>query len=315
MLKSQIDNRFDGGGVIDGGGQASVDGHSNVALSELILDRNIAVESDEEGHKASDSLRGNALLIAEIVEQWRQRQDLHRAEKSLTLQIKAKCRRACGGDKKEAASLYEAMADERKPPKRRQPKYHPLSSIALASNRPFLDAREVIESDRAIVEKRLAKLAKQLPISEWWKNIRGLDYGGLAAVVGEAGRDIALYRNPSCLWKRMGLAVMPDGTRQRRIGGSEALEHGYNAARRSVIWNVGQSLFKAQSGEDPGYYRTIYDQRKAYELERGIPKGHAHNRSTHYMEKRLLKHLWQAWRGTVDLMATEPRISLPPPNL
>ena len=77
------------------------------------------------------------------------------------------------------------------------------------------------------------------------------------------------------------------------------------------MWNRIDPLIKAQvskvldeSGEDTGDrvgtgpYGKAYLDRKRYELERdpGMSKMHAHNRATRYMEKRLLKHLWQAWR-------------------
>src|SRR5690606_26062202 len=47
--------------------------------------------------------------IATLRELHRKRQDFHRSEKSLTLQVKAICRRLCAGDKDEADKLYTAM--------------------------------------------------------------------------------------------------------------------------------------------------------------------------------------------------------------
>jgi hypothetical protein len=86
---------------------------------------------------------------------------------------------------------------------------------------------------------------------------------------------------------------------------------GYKPARRSEMWNRAPSLIKQQiskvldeNGEDTGEriatgpYGEAYLNRKKYEIERNpeISKIHAHNRAQRYMEKRLLKHLWQAWR-------------------
>jgi hypothetical protein len=112
----------------------------------------------------------------------------------------------------------------------------------------------------------------------------------LAAIVGEAG-DLSNYANPAKLWKRLGLAVMPDGTRQRRVTGVEGLEHGYSPARRSVVWNIGACIVKAG-----GPLKAVYDARKVYETPRVETKGHAHNRAQRYVEKRFVRDLWIAWR-------------------
>jgi hypothetical protein len=249
-----------------------------------------------------------------IRETHRRRQDLHRAEKSLTLQIKAICRRLCAGalaakwkageidegayrkqTKADADILYAAIVKE-------QP--HPLFLAATLNTSAFFEARAILESRRAQTEKELDRLAKALPVVEWVSGVKGMGIGSLAAIVGEAG-DLSNYSTHSKLWKRLGLAVI-GGERQRCVAGDAALEHGYNPARRSIVWNIGQCIIKSQSAKidketgevikPAGPYRAVYDARKAYELERGIPKGHAHNRATRYMEKRVIRDLWSAWR-------------------
>lgn len=222
-----------------------------------------------------------ANTIDEIREQWRRRQAWHRAEKSLTLQSKALCRRLVGGEIKEAGKLYDAALGKGD---------HDLSSVALAAIFPLIEARKTIDAHRKLVERRLAKLAKGLPVAPWVISVRGFGLPSLAAIVGEAG-DLSAYANPAKLWKRMGLAVMPDGSRQRRVAGEAALEHGYSPSRRSVAWNLGAVIVKVG-----GPYRLIYDARKVYETERVATKGHAHNRAQRYAEKRLLRDLWIAWR-------------------
>lgn len=226
----------------------------------------------------------------------RQRQDLHRAEKSLTLQIKAKCRRLCDGDKKDADVLYAAISGK---------KEHDLAEYAVVVSMPFIQARELLEQSRKTTEKAMAAEAESLPVAGIVGDVRGFGLGSLAAIIGEAG-NLSDYATVSKLWKRMGLAVIA-GERQRRKAGADAIEHGYSPSRRSVMWNVGQSVFKAQSarvdketGEvirEAGKYRQIYDARKEYELPRVETKGHAHNRATRYMEKMFLKDLWRAWRS------------------
>lgn len=239
-------------------------------------------------------------LIDEIIEQWKERQDHHGQEKALTLRIKARCRRFCSGSKTEADTLYRAMLGKGE---------HELSAYALAANLRMLEARGILEDHRKSLEKRLETLAKDLPVYDWWVAIMGAGALGLAGLVGEAG-DLSNYSNPAKLWKRMGLAVL-HGERQRKVSNVElALEHGYAPHRRSLVWNIGDSIIKAQSqrtdketGEikrEAGEYRLLYDARKEYELPRvqdsKAPKGHAHSRAKRYMEKRLLRDLWRAWR-------------------
>lgn len=219
-------------------------------------------------------------LIAELIEQWRRRQAWHRAEKSLTLQAKALCRRLVGGDKAEAERVYKAALGKGE---------HDLGEVAFGAIFPLHEAKTVIEGQRKAVEKRLERLAKELPVWPWVEGVRGVGPLSLAAIVGEAG-DLRAYSGPAKLWKRMGLAVI-QGKNQRRVTGDAALEHGYNAARRSVMWNIGACMIKAG-----GVYRGIYDERKAYESERVETKGHAHNRAQRYIEKRFARDLWVAWR-------------------
>lgn len=233
--------------------------------------------------------------ISTLRELHRQRQDFHRAEKSLTLQVRAICRRLCAGDKDEADKLYSAIgkADDQQ------------AEMVKVLVEPFFQARAILESNRKRVEKDMERTAKMLPIVEWVNGIKGLGIGSLAALVGEAG-DIGSYQSHSHLWKRMGLAVI-GGERQRRVAGADAIEHGYSPSRRSIMWNVGQCVFKAQSqrvdketGEvksEAGFYRKVYDARKEYELPRVESKGHAHNRAMRYMEKKLLRDLYNAWRA------------------
>lgn len=219
--------------------------------------------------------------IDTIREYWRRRQAWHRAEKALTLQAKALCRRlAEGGDKKEADRIFSAALGKG---------LHPLADVALAAILPLVEAKKGIEAHRKLVEKRLSALAKTLPVAPWVESVRGVGILSLAAIVGEAG-DLGAYANPAKLWKRMGLAVMPDG-RQRRTTGAAALDHGYNPVRRSVVWNIGACIVKAG-----GPLKEVYDARKLYEAERVETKAHAHNRAQRYTEKRFLRMLWSEWR-------------------
>lgn len=235
--------------------------------------------------------------IPELIEQWRRRQAWHRAEKSLTLQMKAICRRLCDGDKKEADELFKAIdqMDE---------KSH--QHIALDACRPLLFAHGIIQSHRKLVEKRLAELAAMLPVFEWWNDQHGLGAGGLASIIGEAG-DLSRFNTTGKLRKWMGMALIA-GERQRKKIGDEAVIHGFVPRRRAVLWTVGESLFKTQSQRtdketgdllrEAGPYRLIYDEYRLRDEEKNpdLTKGHHHNRAKRYMERRLLDDLWHKWR-------------------
>ena len=75
------------------------------------------------------------------------------------------------------------------------------------------------------------------------------------------------------------------------------------------MWNVGESIIKQQvrsvwttDGEKSdsvpnGPYGEIYLDRKTMEMTRVETPMHAHNRAKRYMEKRLLRDLYAAWRA------------------
>lgn len=248
-------------------------------------------------------------LIDAIREQWKRRVAWHRAEKSLTLQAKAICRRLCGGCKTEAEKVFKAAHGKGE---------HDLANIAFAATWPLIEARNVLEVQRKAVEKQLEKMVKGLHVYEWVKATRGVGSLMLAGIVGEAG-DVGSYKSVSALWKRMGLAVMPSG-RQRRIAGVEALEHGYSPERRSLMWNIGACILKAQVRKDPedeekriglDYLGQLYLERKAYEAERVETKAHAHNRAQRYIEKRFLRQLYAAWRGGHQIEGTQQILAAP----
>lgn len=240
------------------------------------------IESGGECHLQIDAQLDRALssVIDQIREQWRRRQMWHRAEKSLTLQAKSMCRRLLAGDKKEAEVLYKSVLNGQE---------HSLATVALLAMQPLLQARDGIEVARLQVEKRLLALAKELPVAAWIEGVRGVGLLSLAGIVGEAG-DIGAYGNPAKLWKRMGLAVI-GGERQRKKEGDAGILHGYNPARRSLMWTIGDCIIRAG-----GPLKELYNQRKEYEAPRVATKMHAHNRAKRYIEKRLLRDLWRAWR-------------------
>ncbi len=189
-------------------------------------------------------------------------------------------------------------------------RYEPIIQAACAARAPF----DAVEADN---ERAMKNLAKELPVWPWAEEVRGLGEKSVAVIVAEAG-DLSNYATVAKLWKRFGVAVM-DGTRQGGLRKSAKAEewilHGYSRSRRSSLWQIGDTFIKAQvrkvkndDGEDTGErislgeYGQVYLDRKAYERNKAIAEEversdmHIHRRAQRYMEKRLLKHLWQAWR-------------------
>ena len=175
------------------------------------------------------------------------------------------------------------------------------SERVVSNLRPMVDATKLARMpfdgiDKACAAK-MATLAEQLPGAEFVASVRGFGLAGFAQIVGEAG-ELSNYANPAKLWKRMGLAVF-DGKAQRKSTDAElAVIMGYSPRRRSISWRIGDCLIKGNKGE----YYQLYVDRKAMELEK-LPadakgrKLHAHRRAQRYIEKRLMRNLWRAWRG------------------
>lgn len=276
------------------------------------------------GHRGSAHLNNGAPVdtdpvIAQIVENWRRRMDLMRARMRLENQATSACRRICNGDKHEGQKLWGKIKGD--------PDHHLRTWFD-----PYLLAMQPLIAAQGELEKVLAKLVRKTAVAEWAKGVSGFGEVSLAGIIGESRVGPGNYRTVSSLWKRMGLAVI-DGGRQRKVTGDQALMHGYNAERRALMWNIGNCLIKAQvrnhkdedgkkiEGSDYalGELGQLYLERKAYLNERNatmetpLTKPHIHNEAKRYIEKRLLRQLWQAWRrayGTPEpdqeLPASEP---------
>lgn len=225
-----------------------------------------------------------------LVERHRQRQDLHRAETALTQRIKATCRRLTRGNLPSARKLYDAMLGKGE---------HEDALIARSLTDAMQEARSLIHQRRLGIEAAMRLDAMMLPVWPRVKATPGFGALSLASLIGETG-DLANYASHSKLWKRLGLAVI-DGERQQRKTGAIAFRHGFSPTRRAVMWTIGNCVLRVQSargGAAPrpaGSYRNQYDERKELEATRVATAAHAHNRATRYMEKRLVRKLWEAW--------------------
>jgi len=177
-----------------------------------------------------------------------------------------------------------------------------------------IKARKPFDDIEAASTKEMERLAVLLPAwADFGQAVRGFGARSLAVIVAEAG-DLSNYPKKGHLWKRMGVAVI-DGTRQgglrKTAPKDEWIEHGYNRQRRACMFVIGDTMVKTADT-----YRQVYLDRKEYERQRAaeaglivapsakIPAkrqhefmsdGHIHRRAQRYMEKRLLRDLWQAW--------------------
>jgi hypothetical protein len=192
---------------------------------------------------------------------------------------------------------------------------------------PTINMRERIDDLEADATRQMERLAMTLPVSGFVEQTRGFGALGLAIIVAEAG-DLSRYPKKGHLWKRLGIGGNPDGTRQgvvpkgltREARNAAWVEQKYSPRRRSRMYTIGEALTKnGHSGYVAIYaYRQVYLDRKAYEKARAealgltvapaakIPKGreaeftslgHIDNRARRYMEKRLVRDLWNAWRA------------------
>lgn len=191
------------------------------------------------------------------------------------------------------------------------PDFAQLGGIVIAS----LKGREHWDGLESDATKEMERLAKSLPVwASFGDPIKGFGPRSLGVIIGETG-DLSFYSNPAKIWKRMGIAVM-NGIRQgglRKTASKEDwIAHGYNAKRRSFMYVIGDVLIKNKSE-----YRDLYLERKDIERAKAaalgltvapaakIPAklkdqyrsdGHIHALAQRYMEKRLLRNLWRAWR-------------------
>ncbi|MBY5553769.1 hypothetical protein J0664_05840 [Rhizobium leguminosarum] len=264
--------------------------------------------------------------IEQVLYFYRLRQDMIRARTKLSLQGQASLRRLFDGDKERAASAWsDATKDET----------HELRGMLDV----YISMLSIADKQQAGYEKHLVKAVKGLPIYQWAKGVKGLGDLSLACIIGEAsgyGKEsgefysVGDFKSVSALWKRMGLAVL-NGHRQGAPGKGATAEdwivEGYSKTRRSVMWNVGNSLilsmgkFRPLFGEDvrgnPEYteLQCVFAERARYEAERLPHKCgasvkesktgkdsytlHAANRAKRYTEKRLLRMLYSEWRRSM----------------
>lgn len=197
---------------------------------------------------------------------------------------------------KRAAAVLKAIS---KPPHNTAALFEEDVAIAKLAI-PFVAAsrqsRSTFDSFRKTIEQQQRELVTGLPAWRALSQIKGFAELGLAIIVGEAG-DLADYPSPQHLWKRLGLAPRECYAMETKKGEIAFL---IPRRRRSAIWTIGDALLKT-NGKDGEYYQ-LYQQRKEYERQRqpseeAMSKMHVHRRAQRFVEKRLLRVVWQAWRA------------------
>lgn len=214
--------------------------------------------------------------IADLKHLARQRRDFLQAEGNLARQINSIVRRMLGRGKTEKVTPAEI-------------KKHAPSAL--------LDMLAVPAKAKRAIEREIVKRVEAMPPwREWGAGVRGFGPLSFAALIGECG-DPRDFGNPAKLWKFMGVGLV-DGERQRKCAdAAKAIRHGYNPRRRSILYVIGDNLVR--QGDE---YRKLYDERKVYEATKTAIDGSAlkpiviHRRAKRYIEKRLLREFWRAWR-------------------
>ena len=258
-------------------------------------------------------------IVAEIREFHRRRDDYLRAEGNLTRQIKSMLRRLIchkydlSPFRKGEGAIINPMSDvlyktlevqlkgcRRKIGPDSDGRAAAIYEEALYAVEVLMLSEYQIHQPRIFAEKQLIKMASTLPVVPWVESIKGLGIKGvgLGQIVGEAG-DLSKYPSKAALWKRMGVAVF-DGQRQRKTTDKVLAElYGYSPKRRSILFGLGESMIKAQGTYVPVYYREKERQLALHPelLDKKGGKGHISNRARRYMEKLMLRDLWQVWTG------------------
>lgn len=167
----------------------------------------------------------------------------------------------------------------------------------MKATRPWVIAFEQFVEEEKPLAKTLEHLGSQLPHADWVRSVRGFGMLNYASIIAETG-DLRNYANPAKVWKRLGLGVMPDGNRQRKVQGEEAKEHGFSPRRRKTAWLLGESLVKKNDGP----YREAYLRYKEYQKDKnpGMSPGAINNRAKRYMVKMVIRDLWRVWNSDRD---------------
>jgi hypothetical protein len=222
-----------------------------------------------------------------------------------------------------------------------------LASDIATSRAMCLPAKKQIAS----IELAMRKLARQFPVWSWAKDVSGFSDLGLAVVLAEAGALDRYSNKGKLWKRLGLAPITKDGKTKaastwRKSGGLTSEEwqdtgpNGpkYSPKRRASIFSqVGNPIiggmgkgYRPLIGEDIeqnpklSYYEKVFVHRLRYEAARDETMRRPDTkegkesfskycafRAQRYTEKRLLLHLWQAWRRAVPIVAEKPGRLLP----
>lgn len=299
----------------DGGGHGLRDTRWNDAASESLTGLgNVDIQrhraGQDQGRMGTDTQNQNA-LIHSIRARYRLRIFYRENAAALERRGFSYCYQLTQGDKATATKMA-ARVFKNDPP---------LELLALRCDL-LVDQRDALIQEQKAQEKIINKLVKDLPAWKWVEAFKGLGPGGFGEIVAHCG-DLANYDNPAKVWKRMGLAVFASSKDGRAISQrkckdkADAELHGFSPRRRAVMHCLGEAILRGRRLNPE--YGDMYDRRKELELAKPEveTKMHAHKRALRYIEKRLLRDLWRAWRAECGQLRRDTQIdgAAPAPEL
>lgn len=185
---------------------------------------------------------------------------------------------------------------------------------------PIVQASDASSAPWAAVrvdcEKKMRKLAGELPCVEVVEKTLGFGALGLAQLIGEIG-NLDNFGTVSKVWKRMGFAPFKgyaaSSLKSKRDGVQMSNEDwtalGYSPKRYAIAFSIADSMFRHQIesaaksettyGKPVGVYGEVYVKRRhrTAETHPDWSKGHAHSDALRVMMKALLRDIYITWHG------------------
>lgn len=191
--------------------------------------------------------------------------------------------------------FYEAQ-DQRKAAANRVRAYEALHIPVPYAERALDDAQEYEDH----LQKHVAAMLKvNLFYRDWLNKVNGIGPLLAASLMAEIGSP-QRFDTVSALWSYCGLAVT-DGAAVRRTKGQKS---NWNATLKTTAWKISAQFVKGK-----GLGRQLYDQYKAYYIERdgADPKWRPHKRAMRKVVKDFVRCMYIAWRESMGLEVTEAR--------
>jgi len=142
----------------------------------------------------------------------------------------------------------------------------PLLPASVKPPRPFsawgaffAASVDTLETEEQRILRLAERLVKENPVGEWLLDQHGIGPALAVSILGECW-PLTRFKSPRCLWAYAGLHVGPEGKAVRRAKGQKA---NWSGRLKTRLWVFTTSVIKTG-----GPWRTLYDQRKAYEVSK-----------------------------------------------